>query len=230
MPYRPFLVLLLSLATTAVVPATTIHTGWNDWQAGVTGVQTTDFEGLTGTYASYGTATGLMDGEAQFLGITHQGTYWLYVVNGNAYPDHDYGTGAVLKGPTFNAAPPSRLRVYLPAAVTAVAFELGVYGAGGAQYTVSLANGEQWTGIAAGARPALTFFGVTSDTPFSQLDIIMTSGMTGLSHTILDNFAYGTASTTPPAGAEVPETGTLVLVGSGLIAVRGFRCRRLRVG
>lgn len=229
MPYRPFLVLLLSLATAAVVPATTIHADWNAWQGGVTGVQTTDFEGLTGTYASYGTATGLVDGEAQFLGITHQGTYWLYVVNGAAYADHDYGTGAVLKGPTFNAAPPSRLRIHLPVATTAVAFELGAYGSSGAQYTVSLANGEQWTGIAAGARPALTFFGVTADTPFSQLDIIMTSGLASLSHTILDNFAYGTASATPPSGAEVPQTGTLVLVGSGLIAVRGFRNRRSRV-
>jgi hypothetical protein len=218
------------LAGAAAAQATTIHADWSEWQGGVTGVQTTDFEGLTGTYASYGTATGLIDGEAQFLGITHQGTYWLYVVNGNANSDHNYGTGTVLKGPTFNAAPPSRLRINLPAAATAVAFELGVYGSSSAQYTVSLANGEQWTGIAAGARPALTFFGVTADTPFSQLDIIMTSGMATLSHTILDNFAYGTTSPLPPSGPEAPETAPLFFVGAGLVCIWGFSHRRQRPG
>lgn len=222
-------VTLAALFAGQPLAASTVSPDWASWQGAVSSYTTVDFEGITTDFVSYSTSAGLTIGDVQFVGLSYNGGYQLYVVNSTAYPDHDFGSGSVLKGPGFVSGYSAILRILLPAATTALAFDLGTYDTASSVYTISLNTGEQFTGIAVGARPDTYFFGVTSTVPLTQVDVLMTSGVSWASYPILDNFAYGVASTGggSPGGspAQVPEAATFFFVGAGLICFWGWRRR-----
>jgi len=222
------LVLLAVLFAGLPLPASTIYADWASWQGAVSTYTTVDFEGITDDFASYSTSAGLTIGDIQFVGISDNGGYALWVVDSTAYPDHDFGTGDVLKGPAFVSGYSAILRILLPATTTALAFDLGTYITPSSVYTISLDTGEQFPNISVGARPNTTFFGVTSTVPFTQVDVLMTTGVNWESQPILDNVAYGLAGGGGTGGggpSEVPETTTFLLVGSGLILFWRWRRR-----
>ena len=62
---------------------------------------------------------------------------------------------------------------------------------------------------------APTWLGVRSDTPITYIDLRSTDGSM-----VIDNFAFG--STAPPGG-ETAECATMLLIGTGLAALRILR-------
>ncbi len=221
------LVLLAVLLAGLPLPASTIYADWPSWQSAVSSYTTVDFEGITDDFVSYNTSAGLTIGDIRFVGLSYNGGYALYVVDSATYPDHDFGAGDVLKGPVYVSGYSAILRILLPATTTALAFDLGTYTTPSSVYTISLDTGEQFSNIAVGARPNTTFFGITSAVPFTQVDVLMTTGVSWESNPVLDNVAYGLAGGGTAGGgpSEAPEGATFLLVGSGLVVFWRWRRR-----
>jgi hypothetical protein len=82
----------------------------------------------------------------------------------------------------------------------------------GLTYTVSTLSTPFTVPVASSMPP--TFFGVTSDTPFTTVDLQVPAG-TG--YAVFDNFQWGTAE------VQTPEAGTFLLIGTGLMGFAVFR-------
>jgi len=88
--------------------------------------------------------------------------------------------------------------------------------------------------ITSQARPTRNFFGVTTDTPISQVRITLNSGFTNNTYGLFDNFGYGAAETSGGGGTgtdpgpteETPEVATTVLLGAGLLMMRWLKRRQ----
>jgi len=201
-------VLALLLVITVPVMATTVqYSDRPSWEAATPGFTNIDFEGIVteqGGWASYSDAAGLTVADVQFIGLVPPSSYALYVVNPVPGSDYDFESGSLLKGPYYFTGT-SKLIVNLPAGVTSFGADLMTLDdSNPATFTVHLSTGEEWTDIATAARPTRTFFGV--------------------------NFSYGVADLGGGGEdpAETPEAATMILVGTGLIAVFGFRRRRFQ--
>ena len=145
-----------------------------------------------------------------------------------------WGTGAVLEGPGGTG---QHVHVVLPGSgvssigmnlMTWVWDSLNTYHSGGS-YTITLSTGDvigpiatsYWAtamGVspqAAGVQPS--FWGITSDTPVTWIDIASSDGTV-----VVDNFDFGTANpiTPPTDNGQAPEGATMVLIGTGLAALR----------
>jgi len=72
------------------------------------------------------------------------------------------------------------------------------------------------------------FFGVTSDTPITTVDIFFPSSLT-TGYLMVDDFAIGTANVQGGGGGGTPEVCTLILTGSALVAFARM-LRRLKLG
>ena len=78
--------------------------------------------------------------------------------------------------------------------------------------------------VATANRPAQTFFGITSDVPFTFIDFTVAgTALNGGTYGVMDNVQFG--QETPP----VAEAATYLLIGSGLLAIVGFRKRLPRL-
>ncbi len=227
-------VLALLLVITVPVMATTVqYSDRPSWEAATPGFTNIDFEGIVteqGGWASYSDAAGLTVADVQFIGLVPPSSYALYVVNPVPGSDYDFESGSLLKGPYYFTGT-SKLIVNLPAGVTSFGADLMTLDdSNPATFTVHLSTGEEWTDIATAARPTRTFFGVTSDTAITQIDFVLTSGTNSVTYAGLDNFSYGVADLGGGGEdpAETPEAATMILVGTGLIAVFGFRRRRFQ--
>ncbi len=227
MTYRsrsgPLWLLLLFVSLTAPLSATTIYVDWADWQAGVSSFEAVDFEGLTTDYASY--PTGLTQGNAQFTGEVPDGSGQLWVIDPVAHPSHDFGTGAVLKGPVYSSAEPGReIKVSLPADTTAFALELMTVGSSPETFTVMLSTGESWNDVLTATGMTPQFFGISTDVPFAEVHLLLSTGVNSLTFPVIDNIAYGItgvggAGDPLEGGAETPEAATLLLIGTGLLLI-----------
>jgi hypothetical protein len=72
------------------------------------------------------------------------------------------------------------------------------------------------------ARPTEAFWGVTSDSAISSLDLTLQgTAYDGSTSALLDNFRYGTSAA--QGMSEAPEAGTFLLIGSGLIAIAALK-------
>ena len=91
-------------------------------------------------------------------------------------------------------------------------------GPNGGSITVSLSNGFMQTFAGSGVS---NFFGFTTDMPVTSITVSTSGHPSGRNYTELTNFRSGAA-----AVASVPEPSTLLLLGTGLIAV-GYRRRRM---
>lgn len=173
---------------------------------------------LQGAFKDYSTSGGYTESGVNFVGNNGCGDcYDLSVQYGGSGSSTDFGSGAVLAGPYYNAG--SFIQVTLSSAVTAVGFDLmtmfPAMGSivvtmpaelGGGTYTVATAN-----------RPNRTWFGITSDTPFTTLQIAAQNPNPSSPRPILDNFEFGdTGAPTDP----VPEVPTFLLMGTGLASLR----------
>jgi len=85
--------------------------------------------------------------------------------------------------------------------------------------TYSKGNGTPYSVATYNIGTAPAFFGVTSDTPITYIDLTLT-GAPLSAYEFVDNFRTAQA-------AQTPEAATLLLIGSGLVGIMALRRRRL---
>ena len=116
-----------------------------------------------------------------------------------------------------NSAPTPIIRILLPTSVTAFGFYLFTASPNSLPVTVSTLS--QTFNVTTNAGP--TFFGATSDTPFSSIDVTLAGAPQG-TYELVDTFRFGTAAVqTDPT----PEAATFLLIGSGLVGLMSLRKR-----
>ncbi|HLK22731.1 MAG TPA: PEP-CTERM sorting domain-containing protein [Bryobacteraceae bacterium] len=211
--------LFLSAISTLAVMATpaycTTITSYSDsatWIAATTGVTTDNFNGLapSGSYTIYN--SGIFQNGVEFIGLS--GTTG--VMDTSAFSYYNFGTGdaGFVSGSTG-------VTITLPTPVTAFGINLFTNPTG-STYTVSTLSTP--FSVPTSASPPPTFFGVTSDTPFSSVSLTVPSG---LNYAFFDNFSFGTAQVQGGGGGgdTVPEAGTFFMIGAGLVGFAAFRVK-----
>lgn len=157
----------------------------------------------------------------------------------------DWGTQAVLQGPAYYSQEDRFLKITLPSPSTVFAMNLmsmtwQLPYRSGANFTIKAGDGSEviptiatqyWAKTADDSSPAPltpTWIGFVLDTPVTTLEIRNSEGFI-----LLDNFQYGELSGVanpagdppPPPPEEVPEASTMLLIGTGLLALRYFNKR-----
>lgn len=170
------------------------------------------------------TETGLTVDGVQFIGYrpNDDPAYFLLVINPAAGNPTYWGTGTVLEGPgcwnCSNTDPARKLSVILPLPATAFALNLMTSTPRGGGMAVSLSNGWTSGAIPTPSAGAPLWFGLTSDTPFTTVEIRSSSGMP-----VIDNASYGSVLALDDPGADPPaqaaEATTMLLIGSALGAL-----------
>lgn len=215
----------------AIVPAysTTITTYSTlaSWQAATeTGYQTVTFEGLTpsNTETPYNSASGVTASGVEFIGYNSAGTSDIDVVDtsGSNFTWYNWGTGDALLQSLDrpnSSSPLPYIDIILPANVTALGMDLWTTSPQALNYTITV-NGNQYT-VPTSTQPTLAFWGITSDTPITSIQLTL-QGTTynGSSNELMDNFVFGTSDLTA-----APEAGTYLLIGTGLIGLVAIRKR-----
>ncbi len=203
------------------------------WLGNVTGVTTTTFDTAVAGYTPpgpdgfVGLAFGgiTLDG-VKFQGYDHSGTEYALgiVTSGPNSTYYNWGTGgAILRGyaDSYQGAL-AHLHITLSTAATAWGTDLMLGGGTPGNFTVK-PNGADCTPACLAptfALPTAAFFGMTSDTPFTFIDLFVPSN----AYPALDNFstAMASAGTPPPPpgdGSETPEAATMVLCATGLLGI-----------
>ena len=217
-----FLALVLTI-TPAYSTSITTYTSRTGWALSASGIQTIDFEGLAPANGAtnYNTASGLTVGGVEFIGIA-SGANWLEVVDTNFSPWYNFGSNdalAINLYQAYSGAPVQYFHIILSTPVTAFGVDLATISPNALTFSISVGGGTY--SAPTFARPTLGFFGFTSDTPFTTIDIsVPNTTPSGGTYALLDNFSFGTAQTAP---ADTPEIATFVLIGSGLVVLGGRR-------
>jgi hypothetical protein len=204
----------------------TTYSSLSTWTAATSaGYQTVTFTGTAtpGSVTNYYGATGLTADGVEFIGYTYSGSSDLQSVDTSAYSYYDWGTGDALLQTLSRLNAGSALpyvNIVLPANITALGLNLFTASPEALNFTITVA-GNQYT-VPTYTQPTLAFWGITSDTPISSLQLTL-AGTTynGGSYELLDNFSFGASDLTA-----APEAGTYLLIGSGLI---GFVVLRKRL-
>jgi hypothetical protein len=215
----------------ALVPAysTTITTYSNPatWQAATSaGYQTVTFEGLTppNTETPYNNATGVTASGVDFIGYNSAGVSDAEVVDtSGVFTWFNWGTGDALiqsLDRPNSSSPLPYINIVLPTNITSLSLDLFTTSPQALSYTITVA-GNQYT-VPTFSQPTLAFWGITSDTPITSIQVTL-AGTTfnSSSNELLDNFSFGASDLTA-----APEAGTYLLIGSGLI---GFVLLRKRL-
>ena len=140
-----------------------------------------------------------------------------------AFTWFNWGTGDALiqNEDRPNAGSPlPYVNIILPANITSLGLDLFTTSPQALSYTITVA-GNQYT-VPTFAQPTLAFWGITSDTAITSLQLSL-QGTTynSSSNELLDNFRFGASNLTA-----APEAGTYLLIGTGLI---GFVVLRKRL-
>src|SRR4051794_17989397 len=228
-------VLGLATAATPLYSTTVEYSSRSAWMAAVTGVTTTTFDAAGSGYTppnpdgfvniAFGGLT--LDG-VNFRGYNNATEYALSVVrSGPVATYYDWQTGgAILRGDLYQGAL-AHLHITLPTAITAWGTDLMTGNSPGGTVNVQVNGGACATACSAPtfAFPTHAFFGMTSDTPFSVVDLFYPSN----TYLAIDNFSTATLSGgggggggDPDPGA-APEVGTVLLCASGLIGLSKAR-------
>ena len=212
------------LAATVVVQADTVYTNEADWLAAVSGATTVNFDGIatpTGI-VTYGTGVGatvtLSGVTYTAVAPTNAGDY--LGVLGGSVPGFAIGEPTMVVG--GEPPGPASLLITLPYATDALGF---VYDSDDTQnLTVQLSDGTMET-IAGSSFPVLSFFGVTSTTALTSVEISNGAFLIGSPENAIafSEVDYGPATTSP-----VPEPGSFGLLAA--IAAAGLLVRRKHLG
>ena len=187
--------------------------------------------GSSGYYAEW-------QGSAGQVQFTSLGGYSYFSLLVPTAPQINWGTGKVLEA---SGGPGQSLQIALPGTgVTAVGLNLmtltqdvgSTYNSGGT-ITITLSTGDVISNIptaywatsmgaspyAAGVGP--TWWGVTSDTPITWINVTSSTGAI-----VIDNLDFGavnplnSGSSGNDTDAQTPEVATMILIGTGLVAIR----------
>jgi hypothetical protein len=225
------LMLSLSIGTTlALMPAystsITTYNSLSNWQAATSaGYQTVTFDGLapTGGVSSYTGPGGVTASGVEFIGYSSSGSSDIQVVDTSGFSWFNWGTGDALLQSLDrpnSGSPLPYVNIVLPANITSLSLDLFTTSPQALSYTITVA-GNQYT-VPTSTQPTLAFWGITSDTPITSIQLTL-QGTTfnSSSNELLDNFSFGASDLTA-----APEAGTYLLIGSGLI---GFVLLRKRL-
>ena len=221
------LIALVGLANSAApLYSTTIeYSTLSAWQAAVSGVVTTTFDTAVASYYTPPPPDGYVTlgfGGITLNGVTFQGynnttEYGLQIVSsGPGTNYYNWGTGgAILRGDLYQGAL-ARLHISLPSAVTAWSTNLMLGSTPGGTFNIQV-NGSsicpsQTCQAPTFAFPNAAFFGMTSSTAFTSVDLFYPVN----TYAAIDNFS--TAST-QAAPADTPEAATMILCATGLSAM-----------
>ena len=193
------------------------------WLTHATSVTNYDFGSRTaGTEQIYNTSSGLVLPAlgVSLVGYSFSTFYYMAVSQGatpTPWPWYDWSSGAIARSEaltgSFTGGQTPIIRVtFTNGPVTAFAVDLGTGGVATGNINVT-PQGQATTTLTTQVRPTFTFYGITSNTPFSYVDIAPT---TANSIAIIDNIAYGTYNSTPPPDP-TPELASILAVASGLI-------------
>jgi hypothetical protein len=223
----PVLLAVAMLALPAYSSTITTYTTASSWQIALSNFQTIDFGGLAPANSFTNYIGGFTVNGVQFLGINGP---QLVVLDTAFQSWYDFGTGdaaAIQTTRANSSAPVPYIHVILPAPVTAVGFNIFSVGPTALPYNVSLPIGQYIASTS--PRPSPAFWGITSDVPFSTLDLTLQGSIyNDGTYAFVDNFSFGTAQPLGQAG-EVPESSTSLLFGAGLTAL-GLLRRRNKPG
>jgi hypothetical protein len=217
----------------ALAPAySTTITTYSDpvsWAAATSaGYQTVTFTGLapSGGDANYNTPSGVTSSGVEFIGYSSAGVSGIAVVDTSAFSWYDDGTGDALieaASPSSSSSPLPYINIVLPANVTALGMDLWTTNNPAMSYSITVA-GNTYTVPTVGGNTE-TFWGITSDTPITSLQLDVPAATPSSStNALLDNFSFGAAEL-----SAAPEAGTYLLIGSGLIGLVILR-KRLKPG
>ena len=209
--------LSLSMLLLSSIPANAgLFTDRPTWMASVTGLTTYDFGvQAPGSQTNYNTSTGLVQAGLGFsiVGFNTQGNgYNFSTVQGNAgnTPWYDWGTGAIGKSDqVFNTFMPKIRITFTGGPKTAFGIDLATSGVSTGVIFVTPEGGSS-TSVTTQLNPTWTFYGITSATAFSYIDIIP---QTHDAFALIDSLAFGSEA---PPPSETPEVSTLLSVATGL--------------
>ena len=141
--------------------------------------------------------------------------------------DNYFGSGTMLRGADYYSGNTQYLQLTLPG-VESVGFDLGSAFPNAIGIRIELSTGEFYIRTTENA-PALSFWGVQSNTPISWIRIALEPGQGASpsqysSIAVLDNVSYGSRAAgggnpgggDPGGTAETPEVTTVLYVGSGI--------------
>lgn len=200
------------MVTPAYSTTITTYSDQATWLAATAGVTTDNFEGLApaGSYSIY--PGGITQNQVTFIGISGQ----------TGVGDTSAGFfGSFANFGTVDAgfvSGSSSIHITLQTPVTAFGVNLFTSQQGLTDTITNPTNASVPTFTA----PTLAFFGLTSDTPFSTVDI--QTPTVSYNYAFFDNFQFGAAQPQSDPG-EVPEAGTSLLIGTGLLGLAVFRHR-----
>jgi len=217
----------------ALAPAycTTITTYTNQasWQAATTaGYQTVTFTGLapSGGVTDYYSATGVTNSGVEFIGYSSADVSNVQVIDTSGFSWYNDQSGDALiesASPSSSSAPLPYINIVLPANVTSLSLDLWTTNNPGMSYSITVA-GNTYTVPTVGGNTE-TFWGITSDTPITSIQLDIPSATASSStEALLDNFSFGASDL-----SAAPEAGTYLLIGSGLIGLVVLR-KRLKPG
>ena len=228
MLFNYFVILGLAAAATPLYSTTVEFTSRSSWLAAVSGVTTTTFDTAVGSYtppAPDGTlnlnaATGITLDGVTFTGYDNTPALaGLSIVrSGTLSPYYNWGTGgAILIGDPYQGAL-AHLHIALGTAVTAWGTDLMMGNGVTGTFSIKINGVACPTACLAPAFafPTAAFFGMTSDTTFSSIDLYGTIN----GRPELDNFSTATAAA---GGGATPEVATLLLCATGLISLAKFK-------
>ena len=204
------------------------------WLTQATSVTNYDFDTLeAGTEQIYNTSAGLI---LPAIGVSLVGysfsTFYNMAVSQGATPspwlEYDWSSGAIARSEaltgSFTGGQTPIIRVtFTGGPVTAFAVDLGTGGVSTGNINVT-PQGQATTTLTTQVRPTFTFYGITSNTPFSYVDIAPT---TANSMAIIDNIAYGTYNSTPPPDP-TPELASILAVATGLIFLAKLKSKSVQ--
>jgi PEP-CTERM motif len=218
---RSCAIFLLSVFTLAVMAtpgystAITTYSSQATWLAATTGLLTDDFEGLAPANGTTSYPSGILQNGVRFIGLS--GTTG--VMDTAMLSFYNFGTGDA--GFVSNGGQPIDVHITLPNPVTAFGINLFTNPSAVA-YTVT-ALSSPFT-VPTFTTPTPAFFGLTADSTFSTVDLHLGSGN---NYAFFDNFQFGTAQDAGDPG-QVPEPGTCLLIGTGLLGLAVVRRRSRR--
>ena len=195
------------MITPAYSATITTYSSSTSWLAATTGDQEDSLSSLApaGSYTMY--PGGFSQAGVEYIGLS--GSIFVADTTSGAFSWANFGTGEAGFITGTNT-----IAITIPTPVTAFAINLWS-SPFGQTYTVSTLSTPFSVGPTSTSAPP-TFFGITSDTAFTTVDVTAQAGTT---YAIFDNVQWGTT--------ETPEAGTFLLIGTGLMGFAVFR-RKMR--
>lgn len=188
------LVLVLSLGAAEASAAFWTFASRPAFEAAVLNPQTIDFEGIASPGESFTAPAVYYQKGVAFSGSVPDG-YYLYVIDPGVFPEfYDWGSGAVLAGPSSAFGDGAMLTVTLPGGTTAFGADLMTLQPDAAAFQVVMADGQEFV-VSTQPFPERTFFGLVADAPIGSVSLIAQDG----AFPLLDNFTFVQTAPLPPS-------------------------------